>query len=351
MKLKSALLIICVLIAISDPPAASGAQFAGRKKYAEPHRERRSSHPSDEQDSVLFGELDQQDGKLNNTPADCYVLPAKAGQHVTVRYAGTDNSTLASLCLIIHGPDGVRIRETGEKSIECDLNISRNGKLFVALTTNHMGEPYGAYCLHVLGLDRPMKKIIQALTVREFPDITDSNRHPLKKDRGAWGDEKSNPTAIEFDLDKFEPGYLEYLIFTKVNQIRRARSLPAMAYSDILNRSARQHSEEMAELGYFSHESPVAAYATPDLRIRTVFRFMGRRTGENIGTQTFTGDRGHLNLSYEKLADDAMRMWMNSSGHRKQILSKDFSYLGVGCALAIDGDKISFYFTQNFGGM
>lgn len=351
MKFKSASFIFCLLIAISDPSASSGAQFAGRKKYAEPHKERRLSHLSDEQDSVLFGELDQQDGKLNNTPADCYVLPVKAGQHVTVRYAGTDNSTLANLCLIIRGPDGVRIRETGEQSIECDLNISRNGQLFVALTANNTGASYGAYRLQVRGLDRPMKKLIQPLTSRDFPDVTDSNRHPQKKDRGTWGDEKSNPVPVEFDLDTFNPGYLEYLVFAKVNQIRRARSLPAMAYSDILNRSARQHSEEMAELDYFSHESPVPAYATPDIRIRTVFRFMGRRIAENIGTQTFTGHRAHLNLSYEKLADDAMRMWMKSSGHRKQILSKDLSYLGVGCAFAIDGDKISFYFTQNFGGM
>jgi uncharacterized protein YkwD len=115
--------------------------------------------------------------------------------------------------------------------------------------------------------------------------------------------------------------------------------------------NARQHSEEMAELNYFSHESPLEENATPDIRIRKVFRFMGRRTAENIGVQSFQGNCTMLDLRYEKLADDAIHMWMNSSGHRQQILSKDLSYLGVGCALLIDGDKTSFYFTQNFGGM
>jgi uncharacterized protein YkwD len=341
--IKSAAFLFGLLIAISDQPAAGGAQFAGRKKYVDSHKEH---------DSVLLGELDKQDGKLNHSPAECYAFPVKAGQHVSLRYAKTGDSDLPNLRLIIYGPDGLYSKQEGDDLIECELEINRNGNLFLAATTNYMGDRYGAYSLHVRGLDRPLADITQPMSTKDFLDVMKSNRHPLMKEpQNTWGDEKANSAAIEFDFSSFNPGYLEQIIFKKVNQIRQKNGLPVMEYSDILNRSARQHSEEMAELNYFSHESPVEEYATPDIRIRNVFGFKGRRTAENIATQTFEGKCLLGNPSYEKLAEDAMEMWMNSSGHRRQILSKNLSFLGVGCALVIDGDKKSFYYTQNFGGM
>jgi uncharacterized protein YkwD len=165
-----------------------------------------------------------------------------------------------------------------------------------------------------------------------------------------WGNPQQKQEPMAFSPKTFDPGYLEVKVFELVNQARGKEGLPPLFYSDILNQSARQHSEEMGALNYFSHVSPVAVNATSDIRIHQVFKFKGRKYAENIGIQTHDGEAVLKELTYEKMAADIMENWLNSSGHRRQILRTDLFYLGVGCALVIEGDKAEFYYTQNFGG-
>ncbi len=59
---------------------------------------------------------------------------------------------------------------------------------------------------------------------------------------------------------------------------------------------------------------------------------------------------GSPTFSNDAVAKEIMEMWLNSAGHRRQILRNDLSFLGVGCAMVLLEDRAVFYFTQNFGG-
>ena len=99
-----------------------------------------------------------------------------------------------------------------------------------------------------------------------------------------------------------------------VNEIRRSNGLPELKLNEELSRVARIKSEDMAKNNYFSHNSPT--YGSPfDMMKR--FGISYRTAGENIAK----GQRS------AKAVVDA---WMNSEGHRANILNPSFTQIGVG---------------------
>jgi uncharacterized protein YkwD len=54
--------------------------------------------------------------------------------------------------------------------------------------------------------------------------------------------------------------------------------------------------------------------------------------------------------TYEELTDSAVENWMNSPGHRKNILNPQLTRLGVGVALGQQGNVPYVYLTQDFAG-
>lgn len=98
------------------------------------------------------------------------------------------------------------------------------------------------------------------------------------------------------------------------NEYRMLFGLRALKHSASLARAARAHSEEMKRLNYFSHESPTPGLRTPSMRCQ---KQGARMIAENIA-------RGHSS------GRSAVRGWLNSSGHHRNILSKAAPALGLG---------------------
>lgn len=113
------------------------------------------------------------------------------------------------------------------------------------------------------------------------------------------------------------------------NSFRVRNGLDALSWSDAAAKSARLHSEDMAESNYFSHTGLNGS--TPGDRMKAQ-GIQYRSNGENI-----IGGYGNALFSSNG--------WMNSSGHRTNMLNKSFTYLGVGYAL---GGSYGNYATQNF---
>ena len=113
-----------------------------------------------------------------------------------------------------------------------------------------------------------------------------------------------------------------------VNEIRVQNGLRELTYNWELSRVARYKSQDMKENRYFSHTSPV--YGTP-FKMMKDFGITYRSAGENIA-------RG------QKSPQAVVNAWMNSSGHRANILNASFTEIGVG--YVIDGN----YWTQMFIG-
>ena len=114
-----------------------------------------------------------------------------------------------------------------------------------------------------------------------------------------------------------------------VNVQRAKADLPALKNNWQLSRVARYKSADMANKGYFSHNSPT--YGTP-------FQMM-----ENFGLRfTAAGE----NIAYgQRTPAEVMNDWMNSPGHRSNIMSGSFSEIGVGLAKNKNGVC---YWTQQF---
>lgn len=114
-----------------------------------------------------------------------------------------------------------------------------------------------------------------------------------------------------------------------VNVERARAGLPALKTNWQLSRVARYKSADMANKGYFSHNSPT--YGTP-------FQMM-----ENFGLRfTAAGE----NIAYgQRTPAEVMQGWMNSPGHRSNIMSGSFSEIGVGLAKNKNGVC---YWTQQF---
>ena len=113
-----------------------------------------------------------------------------------------------------------------------------------------------------------------------------------------------------------------------VNEIRAENGLKPLTANWELSRIARYKSEDMSDNRYFSHTSPT--YGTPFQMIKA-FGLSYRSAGENIA------------YGYGTPAA-VVNGWMNSSGHRANILNASYTQIGVGyCA---NGN----YWTQMFIG-
>lgn len=114
-----------------------------------------------------------------------------------------------------------------------------------------------------------------------------------------------------------------------VNKERVARGLAPLTYSSELSRVARIKSQDMIDKKYFSHQSPT--YGSP-FQMMEKFGLRFSAAGENIAYG-------------QRTAAEVMNTWMNSSGHKANILSAAYTHIGVGVAKMANG---TLYWTQQF---
>ena len=125
---------------------------------------------------------------------------------------------------------------------------------------------------------------------------------------------------------------LEQQCLDEVNKVRQARRLPPLAFYDELLSVARGYSRRMAEQHFFSHNDPEGRTVRErvdeaDIRWRIV--------GENLAYSN-----GYLNP-----VAASVHGWMESPGHRRNILAPDYNLTAIGAWIGIDG---TVYFTEIF---
>ncbi|NMB30346.1 MAG: SafA/ExsA family spore coat assembly protein [Clostridiales bacterium] len=114
-----------------------------------------------------------------------------------------------------------------------------------------------------------------------------------------------------------------------INVERTNRGIPALKSHWELSRVARYKSQDMIDKNYFSHTSPT--YGTP-------FTMM-----QNFGLRFSSAAE---NIAYgQRTAKEVVSAWMNSPGHRENILSRSYTHTGVGAAKKANG---TLYWTQMF---
>ena len=112
---------------------------------------------------------------------------------------------------------------------------------------------------------------------------------------------------------------LEAGVLADLNAFRKQHGLAPLRLSTALSRAARQHSMEMADRGYFSHDS--ANGSTFDRRIARFYPMGFHRywsVGENL-----------LWSSPDVDAGGALNMWINSPEHKANMLNRRWREIGL----------------------
>ncbi len=122
---------------------------------------------------------------------------------------------------------------------------------------------------------------------------------------------------------------VENQVVNLTNQERQKYGLAPLKIDWQLSRVARYKSRNMRDVGYFSHTSPT--YGSPFEMMRS-FNIQYQSAGENIAAG-------------QTSPEQVVREWMNSPGHRKNILTGRYTHIGVGYA---KGGAYGTYWTQMF---
>ena len=122
---------------------------------------------------------------------------------------------------------------------------------------------------------------------------------------------------------------LELQNFDLVNAERVQFGLPTLTYNERISETARKHSQDMVKNDYFDHNNK-QGMSPFDRLDRDGFNYV--TAGENLAYGQISSIYAHHGL-------------MNSLGHRKNILNKDYKELGVGVDI---GEELQPYWTENY---
>ena len=157
------------------------------------------------------------------------------------------------------------------------------------------------------------KKYVKAI----YPNSNNSNN-------GSSNNSNSNSnTNTTMTADEKE-------VFDLINKQRTQNGLSALKLDTETLRVARIKAQDMVDNNYFSHNSPT--YGTP-FQMLNSFKISYKTAGENIA--------GNSSNSA------AVTAWMNSSGHKANILNSSFNYTGIG---VVKGSKYGKIYVQLFLG-
>jgi uncharacterized YkwD family protein len=123
-------------------------------------------------------------------------------------------------------------------------------------------------------------------------------------------------TPTQQQQDQASAGISQYAqqVIELTNKERARAGLPALKADAQLSSVAQKKSQDMQQNHYFSHTSPT--YGSPFDMMRD-FGVTYKTAGENIA-------KG------QRTPQEVVTAWMNSSGHRANILNKQFTHIGVG---------------------
>lgn len=134
---------------------------------------------------------------------------------------------------------------------------------------------------------------------------------------------------------------VEDLIIDLTNQARLVRGLAPLARDDELGNVARAFSNDMLVRRFFDHTTPEGLPF--EKRLANQYRHWVHDMGENIWSGS-----GYDPMETEELAQEIVNDWLNSPGHRENLLDPDFTHLGVGVSARHDRIRATQEFVGRF---
>ncbi|WP_326910794.1 CAP domain-containing protein [Sedimentibacter sp. MB31-C6] len=168
---------------------------------------------------------------------------------------------------------------------------------------------------------------LEDTTQTETPSIENTQQANTFSDNTQLTEQENiqtNNTTAPTSKSNYEQKVVEL-----VNVERQKVGLPSLSFDSAISNVARAKSKDMADNNYFAHQSPTYGSAGDMLKQNGINY---SAWGENIAK----GQRS---------PEEVVNAWMNSEGHKANILSPNFSKLGVGYVTNSTGTP---YWTQMF---
>ena len=133
-----------------------------------------------------------------------------------------------------------------------------------------------------------------------------------------------------------DPERVRAEMLAEVNALRSKAGAPALRMNAALQKAAQAHAQDMLERGFFAHKSP----GNTTVRERaTKAGYKWRNIGENIAEG-------------QKSVDEVVATWMDSPGHRQNMLEPKFREIGIGLVTGKGRDgEYRVIWVQNFGAL
>ena len=162
-----------------------------------------------------------------------------------------------------------------------------------------------------------------------IPQLSDDSRE--EREARTWGEAEARVSELELK------------VHAGINAERTREGGSPLAWDEALASVARAHSDDMTGRRYFSHDTPEGLDPTDRLHRAGLNCRKGYRYGiaENIAIETALGN-------LDRTAAEAVRGWMNSPGHRSNLLSRQYDRTGVGASFGTWRGYQAVYLTQVF---
>ncbi|MCM3734799.1 CAP domain-containing protein [Bacillus cytotoxicus] len=145
-------------------------------------------------------------------------------------------------------------------------------------------------------------------------------------DKPADNNQTTKPEDKPAEESKGSLSAFEQKVVDLTNAERSKQGLPALKVDNVLSKVARVKSEDMQKNHYFDHTSPT--YGSP-FDMMKQFGISYKSAGENIAQG-------------QRTPEEVVQAWMNSAGHRANILNSGYTHIGVGYV------ESGNYWTQEF---
>jgi len=168
----------------------------------------------------------------------------------------------------------------------------------------------------------------------------------------------------KIDFDNIDTTMIEQAITDEVNRIRKKHDLQSLKYSQCLYNAAKTHSNNMVKYGFFGHTN----------RHDSATMYYYQRIGDECGDYNYIGENCESNYllnfkgryyetirkngktyyrnpitkiryqphTYRSFAKDVVKQWMDSKGHRENILHWRYRYMAIGIAISKSSIKRGF---------
>ena len=208
-----------------------------------------------------------------------------------------------------------RFNEIDEITYFLNYNIGNYG--YPELKNGRTYIPLRALC-DALSLSVEWDNITKTVTMTSNVSISNNSTNSTNQNTSNNITDNNQNTTDTQDVRKMEEEVVRL-----VNEERAKYGLQPLEISEKLMKTARMKSEDMATRNYYSHTDPDGYTMATNLSV-----------DENIYASIST-------------AEEAVTGWMNSEGHRANILNPNYKYIGVGYAKN-SNSEYTHYWTQQF---